>query len=333
MDYGNNVMISGLFNSVKFISDMLVAYGFESKHVDVFDGNSIDREAYNYKPTHLFLDALWVTPEKLIEVTKLHPKVKWYVRIHSELPFIALEGIAMQWLFDYIDIPAPIHLTANSQRIGGSLSKLLKVPVPYLPNYYPIGYAPAYHRDNHKPFIDIACFGAVRQLKNQFTQAIAAMQFAEGIGKRLRFHMNSSRQEGSHALTILKNLRYLFDNKPEHELIEHGWLERPDFVKLMQTMDLSMQVTFSETFNIVSADAVANHIPVVVSPEVQWVSGRYKASPTSVEDIVDVMHIAWFDSRYGLHNMNILLLMWSNYNSVGLWTKFLMTHTHHTHHK
>jgi hypothetical protein len=33
-------------------------------------------------------------------------------------------------------------------------------------------------------------------------------------------------------------------------------------------MDVCLQVSFTETFNIVSADAVANYIPIVVSDEI-----------------------------------------------------------------
>lgn len=319
-------MLSGLYNSVKFISDMLNKEGFESKHVDVVDGNDIDREVFGYKPTHVFIEALWATPEKMKEVAKLHPDVKWYIRLHSELPFIALEGIAMEWLFDYVKIPS-VFITANSKRIGSEIESLLHTKVEYLPNYYPIETEHSFwwwkKKKHEKHTLDIGCFGAIRQLKNQFAQAVAAVQFADRLGKKLRFHINVERQEGSYAQTVLKNIRFLFKNLPQHELIEHDWLPREEFIELMKTMDISMQVTFSETYNIVTADAVANHIPVVVSSEVRWVSDRYKVSPTSVEDIVDCLKLALTDGAHGSHSVNFYLLRRFNRKSIAAWTEFL----------
>ncbi len=326
MTYGDCTMMSGLYNSVQFISDMLNEQGFESKHVDVTDGNDIDREVYGYKPTHVFIEALWATPEKIKEVAKLHPTVKWYIRLHSELPFIALEGIAMMWLFDYVKIPN-VHIAANSQRIGFEIQHLLKSDVEYLPNYYPIENARSFwhweNKKHEKNTLDIGCFGAIRQLKNQFSQAVAAITFANKMKKKLRFHINVERQEGSYAQTVLKNIRHLFKNMPQHELVEHAWLSREDFLKLIQTMDISMQVTFSETYNIVTADAVANHIPVVVSPEVRWVSDRYKVSPTSVDEMVDGLGLALKDGAHGSHGINLYCLTRFNRQSISIWANFL----------
>ena len=67
----------------------------------------------------------------------------------------------------------------------------------------------------------------------------------------------------------------------------HPWLEREDFLALLSTMDISMQVSFTESFNIVSADATALNVPIVVSPEVYWASSRFFADPTNRGSIVD----------------------------------------------
>src|SRR6202041_1643999 len=80
----------------------------------------------------------------------------------------------------------------------------------FLPNYYPVTVG------NHIPkpssdFIDIACFGAVRPLKNTMLQAVAALRFADRIGKKLRFHINSSRVE-CQGEPVLKSLRTLFSH-------------------------------------------------------------------------------------------------------------------------
>src|SRR5580698_6050865 len=94
----------GLINSCRFISNALQKNGIDSKVVSVNDNNDIDREVHNYRPTHVFIEALWVVPDKFQELIPLHPDVEWYVRIHSKIPFLANEGMAVEWLKKYYEL-------------------------------------------------------------------------------------------------------------------------------------------------------------------------------------------------------------------------------------
>ncbi len=95
-----HIVSSGLLNSAKFVNDMLVKNGVNSTIVEVIDNNCINKEVTLHKPTHVIIEALWVVPSKFEVLTKLHPNVKWIIRLHSEIPFIANEGIAMEWVFE-----------------------------------------------------------------------------------------------------------------------------------------------------------------------------------------------------------------------------------------
>ena len=86
---------TGLYNSASFMNDMLNENGVQSKLVVVPDNNSIDREVTLYRPSHVIIEALWVVPQKFAILQKLHPEVKWIIRLHSEMPFMAGEGNAM----------------------------------------------------------------------------------------------------------------------------------------------------------------------------------------------------------------------------------------------
>jgi hypothetical protein len=66
----------GLLNSCRFLCNALHKMGVEAKLVEVLDNNSIDREVSQYKPTHVFIEALWVVPEKFDVLIPLHPHVK-----------------------------------------------------------------------------------------------------------------------------------------------------------------------------------------------------------------------------------------------------------------
>ena len=162
------------------------------------------------------------------------------------------------------------------------------------PNFYPIADAgPVSSRlDRSAPVIRIGCFGAVRPLKNHLTQAVAAVAFARSLGKRLEFHVNGTRVEGS-GEPVLKNLRAMFGGAHDARLVEHGWLDREDFLKLVGEMDAVMQVSFTETFNIVGADAAAAGVPLIASGEVPWLGGYGHADPTSVVSMVSVLTNVW----------------------------------------
>lgn len=309
---------SGLLNSARFVVEMLNDSGIESKLVDVLDNNAIDKEVTEYNPTHVVIEALWVVPDKFEILTKLHPKVKWIVRLHSEIPFLANEGIALEWLYGYQKYKN-VFIGANTTRTVRDLNAIFKKEVLYLPNYYPVGdYKNLDDFDGKRSTIDIGCFGAIRPLKNQLMQAIAAIEFGNCIDKKVNFHINSTRVEGK-GDPVLKNIENLFANNPKHKLITHEWLNHSEFIDLVRKMDIGMQVSFSETFNIVTADFVSNNVPVVVSPEIFWVLDVFQADPNSIENIVSKLKFVWKSKILGLQRLNKIKLKSYNSNSKDSW--------------
>ncbi len=281
---------SGLSNSAHFIVDMLSdAFGINSKFVIVTDSNDVDRELDQFKPDIVIIEAHWITPDKLKQLTAMHRKVKWIMRNHSALPFIAQEGVAIEWMCEYSRV-RNVWLGSNDPKtkrefevITGERHGL------YLPNYYPPEFFPRpdhYKADDN--IVNIGCFGAIRPLKNQLLQAVAAIRYANmiDIHQELHFHVNGTRMEGG-GEPIMKNLTALFDQNPRHYLEVHPWLKRGAFIDLMRTMDAHIQVSFNETFNIVSADATMNAVPIVTSPAIPWVDPYYMADPNDSRAIRD----------------------------------------------
>ena len=268
---------SGLFNSAKFVANALKEFlGIESKIVIVVDGNSIDKEVFDFKPNIVILEALWCPTFKIKELLKLYPKVQWVVRIHSKTPFLANEGIALTWISEL----SVVAKTNKNLFIGFNAKDTYKEfkdiginGAVYLPNfYYPDKDEkfdeidlPCFHE---KYAVNIGCFGAVRPFKNQLIQAIAAIDYADKHKKKLYFHINAGRieQRGDQAL---KNIEALFKDS-QHQLVKWGWLEHGTFVHLLSKMDVSLQVSLSESFNIVASDSVYARVPVVVSDEIDW---------------------------------------------------------------
>jgi hypothetical protein len=97
----------------------------------------------------------------------------------------------------------------------------------------------------------------------------------------------------------------LFRHVP-HELVEHPWVAHRQLLELLRTMDIGLQVSFSETFNIVAADYAVAGLPIVVSPEISWATPWCQAEPTDAEDIfrkmgrVTCWGLGWLFKRLNL---------------------------------
>jgi hypothetical protein len=257
---------SGLFNSAKFVTDMLQDNGIDAKLVTVVDNNDIDKEVSEFKPEVVIIEALWVVPEKFDVLKPLHPNVKWIVRLHSDIPFLASEGVAVGWIFDYVKRGVYVafnDINAKKSFKGTGIDARYLI---YLPNYYP---EIRYDSDFKHPELRIGCFGAIRPFKNHLEQAMAAINYANRTGRELHFYINSRVEQGGEE--VLKNLKSLFENT-QHTLKEIPWLERRALLVVMSKMDLAMCVSFTETFCLTAADAVSVYTPLLCSSQVPWAS-------------------------------------------------------------
>jgi hypothetical protein len=325
-------MSTGLYNSAKFMNDMLVDNGIDSHLEVVADYNSIDRQCWLYKPTHVIIEAIWVVPKKFTELIKLHPNITWVIRVHSEMPFLAGEGQALDWIADYSGLKN-IIIAMNAPRMLGEIKMFLQNRnswseeeanrrAIYLPNFYPQEYNTKKFNKN-KDYIDIGCFGAIRPLKNHLLQAFAAIGFANEIGKKLRFHVNAGRIEmqGQPAVNNLKNVFQQLHGT-DHQLINHQWRPREEFLKLCAEMDIGMQCNFSETFNIVGADLISQGIPLIgTAEEIPWAVHAFCADPNSSANIIRKLHLT-----YKWPQINVKTNQWSlkNYTdkTAKIWTKY-----------
>lgn len=278
---------SGLYWSATFVHEMLKHNGVRSHLVEVTDNNDIDREVTNYRPTIVIIEALWVVPEKFDVLKKLHPNVKWVVRLHSNLPFLAHEGIALDWIFGYAI--RDVRIAVNDSRLYDDLVALWGPNIIiFLPNYYPVQKTP--YTKSHHHALHIGCYGAIRPLKNQLQQAISAIRFADEIGKTLFFHVNSTRIETG-GDPVLRNIKALFEST-EHHLVEDAWMSHHEFLEKLRHIDIGMQVSLSETFSIVAADMVSTGVPIVTSSEIKWSSYISHANPVEPQSIIDALYRA-----------------------------------------
>lgn len=307
---------SGLHNSATFVNDMLRSNGYQSNLVEVKDNNDIDKVVTKYKPDVVIIEALWVVPSKFETLRKLHPNVKWVIRLHSEIPFLANEGVAIKWLKEYTK-QKNVYISANSEVFIKSMQQILNKKIIYLPNYYPITKPIKVAKAGDGDTINVGLFCAIRPMKNCLTQAMAAIIYAERNGKILNLHINNARieQKGE---SVLKNVRALFEGT-EHKLIEHDWLKHEDFVKLVASMNICLQVSLTETYNIITADAVNQMIPVVVSKEIPFVNTFNKVCETKdAIAIADAMELS-MSFQFIFTFINKLLLRINSAKAENVW--------------
>jgi glycosyltransferase involved in cell wall biosynthesis len=265
----------GLSNSSQFIVDFLLGAGLESIAEELEDHEEIIQRLATLNPDTCVIEALWVRPERMRQIVTFFPSIKFYVRVHSHFPFLSAESVAMQWFRDYKTIADDFgynrfQIASNHSSVSLSLTDMIHTDVKYLPNLYR-----SVNAILHKPYdisrtsIHIGCFGATRILKNTLNQAVAAIAAANALGRYLYFHINASPNE---ELTnpIVRNLIYLFDQQPNHFLMIDKWAEYSEFINTLTEIDLNLQSSFTETFNLVSCDSIYAGIPVITSNVIDW---------------------------------------------------------------
>lgn len=313
----------GLKNSCEFVAQALAKEGIKSKVVEVVDDNAIDKEVVQFKPDFVFIEAIWVRPSKVKELIKLHKKTEWFVRIHSKIEFLAHEGMAFNWLKDYSKIDKDsknFKICFNNKQTVEDVKDSLDIKAKYAPNIYL--FEKKNHATNHSDTLKISCFGALREFKNHVNQALAAIRFADKNNFTIEFHINTSLKYEKHGENILKNLRNIF-KETKHKLVEHEWMNHSDFLNLVNSMDVGMQVSFSETFNIVAADHVSLNVPIVGSDEIEFLHSWYQAKPCDVEQISKKIEFAYFSSFLNFHRLNERKLNKYNEKAIEDWLELL----------
>jgi hypothetical protein len=330
ISYHNNKIVSyGLINSCNFVAEQLIERGIDTHIVQVTDNNCIDKAVSHYKPTHCIIEALWVVPSKFKILARLHPKIHWIIRIHSMIPFLAMESFSFEWITELLKLHRKgynVTVATNNEECTRQLNSLFG-HVLALPNmYYEPDYVCRLKEHHSKQELHVGCFGALRPLKNVVQQAVWAVEFAQKQNKKLVFHINHSLHEHNHTDSVHRNLEALFDNLPQHTLINHHWIDHMNFMRVVAQMDLGMQISFSETFNIVAADFVHSDVPIVVSNEISWITPELKVDPSSSEDVFEAMRKALSDRSTRYVRANKKKLNEYNEHSLKLWLEFLSCH-------
>ena len=302
-------------NGLSVCVDMIAKISNKFKIINCTSHEKVYEEIKMSKPKSVIFEAMSFSYITLLEVKRMFPEVNIFLHIHSKFPFLGTENNSITHIQKCIE--NGIQIIFNHR---DGLRAFSNKNCHYIPNYYEVSVLGNIEKNKDHSVINVGCHGSLRHFKNQIVQVSAACILAKQLGKKLRFHINSSRDDGER-LSILNAIdRLLIINGAE--LIHTEWLPHKDFIKyIMSNIDIGMQVSLCETFNMVAADYVTAKIPLVVSPEIDWLPKEIMANPTNILDIVAKMKYAL--EQKDLSNNNLECLVNHNIKAVDDWEAFI----------
>jgi hypothetical protein len=274
--------------------------------------------------SHVVIAAPWIPSADVHNLVLAHTSTRFAVNCHSNVGFLQADSTGVRLVREAMEIEAGthnFHLAGNSLKFCKWVRSAYSRPCTHLPNLYyleqdMLPWRPLYSGGT----LRIGAFGATRPLKNFMSSAGAALEISRRYKANLELWLSAGRNEGG-GDTILRSARAMLDGLPHVTLVENGWQSWPRFRQSVAHMHLLLQPSYTESFNMVTADGVAEGVPSVVSHAIDWVPDHWQASMDDVLDIARVGRYLLTDPYAPQEGMEAL----KSHNTEGLktWQAFL----------
>ena len=154
------------------------------------------------------------------------------------------------------------------------------------------------------------------------TRSMPQLRFsrsANDYNTPIQFHISVGRIEGGS--TVVKALDAMLTGSPHVTLVKDQWFQWPTFRQLVRSMNLLMQPSFTESFNMVTADGAAESVPSVVSDAIDWAPSDWKAEMDNANDIARVAKVLLSTPNAGQEGFKAL----ARHNEAGMreWKRWL----------
>jgi hypothetical protein len=274
--------------------------------------------------SHVVISAPWIPSLEMQQIVDAYPNIRFATNCHSNVGFLQADTNGVKLVREAMEIETGTHnfnVAGNSRRFCDWLASSYGVPCTYLPNLYYLENNQVPNRPLfHGGTLRIGAFGATRPLKNFMSAAGAAMEIGRSLKVDMELWLSAGRTEGG-GDTILRSAKAMLDGVPGVKLVENGWQSWPKFRQSVAHMHLLLQPSYTESFNMVTADGIAEGVPSVVSEAIDWAPDHWKAC---VDDVLDI-------SRVGRHLLQdqhasrdgFQALTANNENGVRAWMGFL----------
>jgi hypothetical protein len=240
--------------------------------------------------SHVITSAPWIPSQEWQRMTADYPDIGFAVNCHSNVGFLQADSNGVKLVREGLDIERGtwnFHVAGNSSRFCRWLRAAYEAPCAYLPNLYHLEPRPPVARTLFQGgTLRIGAFGATRPLKNFLSAAGAALEIATRLRTNLELWVSAGRTEGGNG--IMSAVRAMTDGLPHVKLVESGWQSWPGFRTTVRHMHLLLQPSYTESFNMVTADGIAEGVPSVVSEAIDWAPKSWGAPCDDVLEIARV---------------------------------------------
>lgn len=250
--------------------------------------------------THVMISAPWIPTTELQSLCTEKPETQFVVNCHSNVGFLQADRNGVRLIREAMELELGVHnfhLAGNSRRFCRWIQEAFSAPCVYLPNLYclenpSLSYRPPFPGGT----LRVGVFGATRPLKNLMSAAGAALEIAQNLRVPLELWLSAGRAEGG-GETVLAAIQEMLGGLPDVTLKMNGWQSWPKFRRVVRHMHLLLQPSYTESFNMVTADGIAEGVPSVVSNAIDWAPDYWKADVDDVFEIARAGRHLLFDPR------------------------------------
>jgi hypothetical protein len=241
---------------------------------------------------HVIISAPWIATADLQSLANQFTETYFAVTCHSNVGFLQADPGGVKLVRETLELAMATHnirLGGNSRRFCHWMEATFGGRCYYLPNlYYLDGPSPRQRAYCGSSTLRIGVFGAVRPLKNLMSAAGAALEVSRKLRVPLELWMSAGRAEGG-GQTVMAAVKEMLAGLPNVALVQNGWQSWPAFRKTVGHMHLLLQPSYTESFNMVTADGAAEGVASVVSEAIDWAPADWKAD---VDDVLDISRVA-----------------------------------------
>ncbi len=239
----------------------------------------------------VIISAPWIPSPDLQGLSTDFPDTQFTVTCHSNVGFLQADRNGVKLVREVMDLElgtANVHLAGNTRRFCTWITAAFGAPCAYLPNLYYVESDPIRPQQPYTGgTIRLGAFGATRPLKNLMSAAGAALEISRLLRVPLDLWLSAGRAEGGGEGVHLA-IKEMLQGLPNVSLHWNGWQSWPKFRQTVAHMHLLLQPSYTESFNMVTADGVAEGVPSVVSSAIDWAPADWKAD---VDDVLDIARV------------------------------------------
>lgn len=241
--------------------------------------------------SHVFISAAWIPAVDIARTAAKFDSVQFCVLSHSNVGFLQADADGVAHIRAYLELEVGAHnfsLAGNSRAFAEWVRRAYHTRCEYLPNLYHLRHV----QTRPKPpwsggTLRIGCFGAVRVQKNLMTAVAAALEIASRMRtSNTEIWLSAGRDDAGG--WIRRAIAAMVAGIPGVSLVFNNWQSWPAFRATVGRMDLLISVSYTESFNIVTADGIVEGVPSAVSEAIEWAPHRWKADADDASDIARV---------------------------------------------